>query len=423
MKHLLACFRGVRSTSGGRGLFLFPLLGIASMLISIDASASPYVPEDDNLIITTLPQSVIDYRRNLKKKGVPKQDGALKLNGLISSATQYIRLAKEQGDARWYGYAEAALKPWWETEKSPIIVKLMKATLLQQRHDFAEAISELDDVINADSRNRIAIKMRAQIALVQGRFKVAEQDCRSLLLVDSALSSIDCLAQVQGMTGQAKVSFERLTKLINNKNLYFSDNEIEQATITLAVLAHRLGYSDQAQQYYSQAIQQSPNNSYLLIQTVDFLLEQDNTTDAISLMTNSSVSQNNIELQVSLMAAYDRTSPSKFNHQKVKLTNAFKDARARQERFPFKAYAKYLLVMQEQPESALDAAFINWKTQKSVDDTFLLLRAMEASEKWHLAGNVLAWIDKHGIEDIRISEMRQRLSKNTSIASIGGRLK
>ncbi len=57
----------------------------------------------------------------------------------IALATAYVRASRAEGDPRFLGYAQAALAPWWKDPEAPTAVLMLRATILQSRHEFDAA--------------------------------------------------------------------------------------------------------------------------------------------------------------------------------------------------------------------------------------------------------------------------------------------
>src|SRR5262245_49152095 len=98
------------------------------------AAAAPFVPADDAQVLERLPERTGPRYREVRqlravaaaRPGDPASAAAL--------ATAYYRIAHDEGDPRYLGYAQAALAPWWKQEDAPTAVVLARATLLQSNH-------------------------------------------------------------------------------------------------------------------------------------------------------------------------------------------------------------------------------------------------------------------------------------------------
>ena len=85
-------------------------------------------------------------------------------------AGRYIELGQSQTDARYYGYAQAALAPWWELADPPSEVLLLRAAIRQSRHEFEPALQDLSRLLEKDPRDAQAWLMQAVILIVRADY-------------------------------------------------------------------------------------------------------------------------------------------------------------------------------------------------------------------------------------------------------------
>jgi predicted Zn-dependent protease len=125
-------------------------------------------------------------------------------------AEEFLALARATGDARYFGRAESAIRPWRDRRPASPRIDLAAAELAQSRHDFAEARSRLDRVVAADPRDAGARVKRANVALLMGDHAAARRDCAAAVRSGSALPGTICLAAA--MTGPG--STDRARRLL-----------------------------------------------------------------------------------------------------------------------------------------------------------------------------------------------------------------
>ncbi len=126
-----------------------------------------------------------------------KRDTAVRL------AERYFALASSEGDPRYVGYAQAALKPWWDLPAPPLDALVMRAILKQYSHDFSGAMQDLEAATREDANNARAWSWRAAIHMVQADYEKAQEDCLALQKLESELYAVGCVAYLDGTTGKA----------------------------------------------------------------------------------------------------------------------------------------------------------------------------------------------------------------------------
>lgn len=133
-------------------------------------------------------------------------DAALRL------ASAYIDYGRRRGEARYLGYAEAAIAPWLNRSPLPLPIALLHATLLQSRHEFAAAEAALHEILMRDPGQPLAWLTLATVATVQAEFDLARHACARLLTTADRLSSLGCIAGVGSVTGQAEQAYRLLAQ-------------------------------------------------------------------------------------------------------------------------------------------------------------------------------------------------------------------
>src|SRR5437879_583553 len=150
-------------------------LAIASFAAA--ACAAPYVPKDDTAVLERLPVRPGDpIARELRQLRTELAANPHKRETAVRLAERYFALATSEGDPRYVGYAQAALKPWWDLPGPPLDVLVMRAVLKQYSHDFSGAMTDLEAATREDPRNARARTRRAR-----------SWDLRALRLPDPSL--------------------------------------------------------------------------------------------------------------------------------------------------------------------------------------------------------------------------------------------
>ena len=104
-------------------------------------------------------------------------------------AQRYIEYGRAEGDPRYYGYAQAALNPWWNLSNPPAAVLLLRATLRQARHDFNGALADLSVILKSDPDDAQAWLTQASLQQVQAEMKTLQ-----LPRVDETLAALTTAA-------------------------------------------------------------------------------------------------------------------------------------------------------------------------------------------------------------------------------------
>jgi len=188
----------------------------AFLCLSWVAHAAPFVPSDDNEIVERLPLSATDpsvRRVDSLRKQIDAQPGNTGLR--IELARRYFDLAGAQGDPRYVGYAQAALRPLAGVAESNPNYWLVLGMLQQYSHDFAGALTSLNRANQIDPQLAEPMAWRAAIYMVQARYPEALAECEKLPAYVHPLFATGCSAYVRATTGALAASFETLRNAVD----------------------------------------------------------------------------------------------------------------------------------------------------------------------------------------------------------------
>lgn len=365
------------------------------------ASAAPFVPRSGTEVLETLPRrtdaAAAALRRQREQLAAAPQDPV----AAAALAQRYIELGRAASDPRYFGYAQAALAPWWNAPSPPLPVLLLRATLLQSRHRFEEAARDLEAVTRADPGNAQAWLTLATVQVVRGEFGAAVRSCGRLSSVANELASITCLANARAASGQLAASEHLLALAVARSGNGMADAGLRTWSLTLlGELAARRGDAAAAEARFRQALAIAPGDTYLLGACADLLLEQHRPAEVKALLRG--------QLRVdSLLLRYAMAGPSPA--LVTELQARFDAAARRGEAVHQREQARFELHLRHDAPAALRLALANWQVQKEPADLRILLEAALAARRPAAAAPALAWCRQHGFEDKASAELARTL--------------
>jgi Tfp pilus assembly protein PilF len=356
------------------------------------AIGAPHVPKDDAAVLERLPLRASD-------------PVALELKQLRGAALarRYFELAMAQGDPRYVGYAEAALR---NAQNDPPADTLFVHGLLKQyRHDFPGALNDLEAALKRDPELIGAHSWRAAIFMVGADYRAAREECRALEPLASDLIAIGCRARVDAATGKARAAYHDLSTELEARP--DAAPELRLWVLTrLGEFAARLGDFRAAERHFRDALALGVRDDYLLAAYADLLLEEKRPRDVNTLLKNWGQSDN-LLLRVALAAKMQNAPDAPKLAQS--LGERFSAAGMRGERLHLAEEARYLLDLKGDAKAALAAATENWKSQREPRDAAVLLEAAIAAGDRKAAAPALKWLDESGFEDARIRRLAAQL--------------
>ncbi|HEY6240364.1 MAG TPA: hypothetical protein VIW78_05950 [Burkholderiales bacterium] len=377
------------------GTFTDWLGALTIALFALVAQAAPYVPEDDAVVLEHLPVRPNDpIARELRRLRADLAADPNDLDTALELARRYFDLAGSEGDPRYVGYAEAALRPWWNLPDLPIEARVMRAILNQYSHDFNGAMKDLDTATREDPKNALAWSWRAAIHMVQADYTAARIDCDSLKAIDAEFA-IGCTAYLDGTTGKAAVAYRAFSAALA-RDAKASPSVRVWVLTRLAELSIRQGNPKRAEEHFRAAYLEPVNDQFLLGAYSDFLLDQGRSDEVVPLLVDWVKS----DILLLRLAMAERALKAPKAHEHIEaLRSRFDAAALRGDKLHQQEEARFNLYLLGNKEKAFALAHENWKLQREPRDARILLEAALAMKDPMAAQEGLAWLERSGHED------------------------
>jgi tetratricopeptide (TPR) repeat protein len=373
------------------------------------AAAAPHIPADGNQVVERLPSRADPVQRELLRLRTALNAAPGDLRLACDLARRYIERARVDGDPRYLGYAQAALAPWWRQAAPPEPVLILRATLRQSTHRFADALADLDQAVRRDSDNAQAWLTRATVQTVTGAFAAARASCMRLYARAPELVVQACLANVGSVSGQADASYRRLLDAWTRRP--GADPAIAVWVHTLlAEMADRAGRDAQAESHFRQALAVGDPDSYLLGAYADFLLDRGRAPEVVRLLRDKTRVD---ALLLRYALALQATGAPEASTQAGMLRDRFAAAALRGDTVHQREQARFELFLRGDAGAAVRLAKANWQVQKEPADLRILAQAAVASRDPEAARIVRDWLRSSHIEDRSVAASAARLAAGT----------
>jgi Tfp pilus assembly protein PilF len=368
-------------------LLLATLAGLAGT-----AFGTPYLPSDDGQVLERLPV----------RRGGPVMAELRRLSG-SALAWRYFELAMAQGDPRYVGYAEAALRGSGDGLGADGL--FVRGLLKQYRHDFDGALADLAAAAQRDPQHVGARSWRAAIHMVRAEYAAAREQCRALEAIASELLATGCRAYVDATTGRAAAAYRELRAALEARP--DAPPALRLWVLTrLAEMAWRLERAADAEAHFREALALGIDDNFLLAAYADFLLEKGRPQEVVALLRDWTRSDT---LLLRLALAEKRLgAPGAEKHVRA-LAERFAASALRGERLHLAEEARFQLELMDDAERALAAASENWRSQREPRDAAVLLEAAAAARAAQLAAPALRWLEESGFESARLRALAARL--------------
>ncbi|MES2683296.1 MAG: hypothetical protein V4650_07210 [Pseudomonadota bacterium] len=387
-----------------RALLLFAFVGAAQ-------AAEPFTPRSpDQVLLQRTPGAAKALRA---ARGMPAASDPAQRIAAVQAA---IDLGHRSGDPRYFGQAQALLGSDWLAANPAPPLRLLRATLLQQRHAFAAALADLDVVIAADAGNAQARLVRANVLMVQGEPQRARGDCAALIGQTGFLVIATCIGSVGGLTGNAATALQAIeTALAREPD---APATLRSWALTQAAeIAERLGDRPRATEHYASALAAAAgageNDVYLKAAHADFLLDQQRAGEVkTSLAGETDFDPLLLRLALAeqqLADAGDIAAQGAAALHLKELLSRYALAAERGDPPHRREQAMTTLHLQRDAKAALKLAQQNWAEQHEPADALLLMQAALAAQDKPAAKPALDWMQRTKIEDVRLRALAVQL--------------
>jgi hypothetical protein len=340
-------------------------------------------PADRDEIVAVLPRAVAE-----------RLTRARDWREAMRRAEALMGLARETGDARFLGRAQAMLDPWLGGAPAPPRVAILASDLAQQRHEFAAAKRLVDGVLKITPRDPEAHLKRANLALLTGDFAGARDDCRALLALGEALPGTICVAAATTGPGAVERATDLLAALGDSSRV---PTELGLWRLsTQADLASRAGEARAALAFLARAHALAPQDAEIRARYASALLEAGEANGALALarVPNASAALLLVEVRAAFVL-----DPSSAATARRALDARLATARRRGGAAHLREEAELALYVDRAPARALALARRNFAIQKDTPDLRVLADAAIAARDASAVASVREWLARTGFED------------------------
>ncbi|AVR95204.1 hypothetical protein [Pseudoduganella armeniaca] len=380
-----------------RGVLLF-----AGAWLAAGCAAAPYRPATDDTVVTTVARraGMPEIRQLQARLAAAPAD----LPTALALARRYVALGRAEADPRYFGHAQAVLAPWWGRADAPPEVRLLRAQLLQNAHQFSAALADLQAVTVSQPRNAEAWLTQAVVQAVQGDHAGATASCARVTTLADQLAGFACLAAASANTARMAAS-ERLLAATLERSAGAPDEVRVWALTLLAESAARRGAAGTSERYYLMALALAPNDHYLLGAYADFLLDAGRPAEVLALLrARHRIDALLLRYALALRAAGGQRAA--LAAAVAELQARFDAAAQRGDSVHLREEARFMLHLRGEPAAALALARQNWQVQKEPADLRILLEAAQLAGDERTARAARDWMRRNGTQDVMLAGSR-----------------
>ena len=366
-------------------------------LLSAPLSAAPYTPQSNDDIIAQWAAPSNAAMQSLKTASRLQPNDTATILALVNS---YLAQAAQPGQSRFYGLAQAALKPLIEKTSSDKTVSdtnsaysqlwLAWAQVQQHQHNFLVAQTALEKVFATDPSNETANLLAARIYIIQEQPLAARNACLKLLGSADLLTITACSLEANSYLHPKDLtnSYKQLAEIVQRQGL----PDDERATWLIQLLADFAMRNNDPATAATWLQQRLPNASVnYLAQWADVQLALNNSKAVLTQLAPivSAAPEMDDALLVKLALAEKNIGKNniekdkeaeKGKHWQTQLAERVALREQRQDSLHASELAIYYLDIAPNAQKALHWAEINFSNTREYSDKKLLARAQQLNQ-------------------------------------------
>jgi tetratricopeptide (TPR) repeat protein len=367
----------------------------------------PFIPSTDQEVLERVPARAADPGAREREALRQRLDTAPQdLELALKLAQAHIQEGRAKGDPRYLGRAQAALSTWWAQESPPLEVRVLRATILQSRHEFLAALADLDAVVREAPGHAQAWLTRAVVLSVRGEYAEAARSCAPLGGLAGELTRAVCLAQVQSTAGRSKQAFADLSKALAAAQGGIAPTEQAWALSVLGEAAARAGDVPEGERLLKQALALDPQDAYTRGALADLLIDAGRTREAVELVR---AYPEDDALLLRRVLAEKALGTAEAGAHADTLRARYEASHLRGDSLHAREEARFALGVDQDATRALSLAEANWQVQHEPWDARVLLEAALAAGRPQAARPVVDFLQANGAEDPGLVGLAQRV--------------
>ena len=222
---------------------------IVLALAALQASAfavSVVAPGRDDEVLEVLP--AITLSRPARISSAPRIADP---HAAAIQAKKDIAVARQTGDTRYWGRAQAELGPWWDRPDAPADLAVLQATVQQGRHEFEASRKILTAALARSPGDAQGWLNLAALERLSARYAQSLSACDAVARSGQALYAQACRLETQSLQGQQAAAAQGFQSLLTQAA---NDDQRSWLLSLLAESQERAGRDTAAADAYSRSL-------------------------------------------------------------------------------------------------------------------------------------------------------------------------
>ena len=375
------------------------VMALAGLLLALQLSAvaaTALQPVRDDEVLEVLP--AVNRNRPAQATaaaaaGATTSDPA----AAVGQAREDISVARQTGDTRYWGRAQAALAPWWDRPDAPVDLAVLQATVQQGRHEFAASRAVLTAALARRPGHAQGWLNLAALERLSARYAEALAACDAVARAGQSFYAGACRLETQSLQGQHPVAVKGLQALINQA----ADAGQRSWLLSLLAESHeRAGNDAAAADAYARSLA-AEQDLYTAIAFSDLLLRTGKTSQALRTLAPLPETD---AVVLRRAAAWKRLGDARWTAEREVLKARMEELQRRGEdpTLHGRELALAALWLDDDATRALQLARRNLQLQREPLDWWVALQSARLAKDGVALAEIASAIDAAGLRDVRL---------------------
>ena len=318
--------------------------------------------------------------------------------GAAAQARQDIGVARQSGDTRYWGRAQAALLPWWDRADAPADIAVLQATVQQGRHEFEASRKILTAALARAPMHAQGWLNLAALERLSARYAQSLKACDAVALAGQVLYAQACRFETQSLQGQHQSAAKGMQALIAQTK------DASQQSWLYSLLAEsqeRAGQASAAADAYQRSLKLDPD-LYTAIAYSDLLLRTGKTSQALAALAALPETD---AVVLRRAAAWKRLGDARWSAARAQLKDYSAELvrRGDDPALHGRELALAALWLDEDAPAALALARQNLILQREPVDWWVALQSAQLAEDAGAVAEIRAGLAAAGLQDTRLA--------------------
>ena len=313
-------------------------------------------------------------------------------------ARQDISVARQTGDTRYWGRAQAALAPWWDRADAPVELAVLQATVQGGRHEFSASRAVLTAALARTPDYAQGWLNLAALERLSARYPESLAACEAVARAGQALYAQACRLETKSLQGEHALAAQGLKELLSQAG------DAGQRSWLLSLLAEseeRAGQDAAAADAYVRSLT-AGHDLYTAIAFSDFLLRTGKTAQAQQILAPLPATD---AVVLRRAAVWKRLGDARWSAERQLLKTRVEELQRRGDDVSLhgRELALAALWLDEDAAQALQGARSNLRLQREPLDWWVALQSARLAKDDAALAEIEGAIRAAGLRDARLA--------------------